>query len=53
MDKQKIIQMAAQIAAASEAVTVAGEFNRSQLSGIYRTAYQIIAEAGKETENGG
>ena len=53
MDRQKIIQMAAQIAAAVETVHVAGEHDRAQLSGIYRTAGQIIAEAGKEEEDGG
>lgn len=53
MDRQKIIQMAAQIAAAVETVTAAGEHNRSQLSGIYRTAAQIMAEAGKEEDDGG
>lgn len=44
MDKQKIMQLAAQIAASVETVSVAGEHNRAQLSGIYRTAMQIIAE---------
>lgn len=53
MDKQKIIQLAAQIAAAVETVTVAGEHNRAQLSGIYRTAGQIIAEVSKEDDDGG
>jgi len=53
MDKQKIIQLAAQIASASETVTVAGEYNRVQLSGIYRAAAQIMAEVGKESEDGG
>lgn len=53
MDKQKIIQMAAQIAAAVETVHVAGEHDRAQLSGIYRTAGQIMAEAGKEADDGG
>ena len=52
MDKQKIVQMATQIAMAVETVTVAGEFNRSQLSGIYHTATQIVAEAGKEEKDG-
>ena len=53
MDKQKIMQYAAQIIAAAEAVTVAGEQNRIQMSGIYRTAQQIIAEAGREDTDGG
>ena len=53
MDTQRIIQMAAQIVGAVETVTVAGEFNRTQLSGIYRMAQQIIAEAGKEEDDGG
>lgn len=53
MDTQRIIQMAAQIVGAVETVTVAGEFNRAQLSGIYRMAQQIIAEAGKEEDDGG
>lgn len=53
MDKQKIIQAAAQIVAATETITVAGEFNRAQLSGIYRAAGLIMAEAGKEGEDGG
>ena len=53
MDKQKITQLATQIMLASESITVAGEHNRVQLSGIYRTASQIIAEAGNEEEDGG
>lgn len=53
MDKQKITQLATQIMLASENITVAGEHNRVQLSGIYRTAGQIIAEAEKEEDNGG
>lgn len=53
MDQQKIIQMAAQIASASERITIAGEYNRMQLSGIYHTAAQIMAEAGKEEDDGG
>lgn len=53
MDRQKIIQMASQIAAAVETVSVAGEYNRRQLSGIYRTAVQIMAEAGTEENDGG
>ena len=53
MDKQKITQLATQIMLASESITVAGEHNRVQLSGIYLTASQIIAEAGKEEEDGG
>lgn len=53
MDKQKITQLATQIMLASENITVAGEHNRVQLSGIYRTAGQIITEAGKEEDNGG
>lgn len=52
MDKQKIIQIAAQIMAASETITVAGEHNRVQLSGVYRAAQQIMAEAGKEEDDG-
>lgn len=48
MDRQKIIQMAAQIATSVETVHVAGEHDRAQLSGIYRTAHQIIAEASRE-----
>lgn len=52
MDKQKIIKMAASILAAVETVTVAGEHNRTQLSGIYRTANAIIAEAGRVDDNG-
>ena len=48
-----IIQMATQICMAAETITVAGEHNRVQLSGIYRTAQQIIAEAGKEENHGG
>ena len=52
MEKNNIIQLAAQIAAAVETVTVAGEHNRVQLSGIYRAAHQIIAEAGKEEAAG-
>lgn len=52
MDKQKIIQIAAQIASAAETITVAGEYNRVQLSGIYHAAAQIMAEAGKEDNNG-
>ena len=53
MDKQKIAQMAAQIMAASESISVVGEHNRVQLSGIYRTAVEIITEAGEEEEDGG
>lgn len=52
MDKQSIIQLALQIATASEAITVAGEFNRMQLSGIYRAATQIVTEIGKEDDDG-
>lgn len=53
MDKQKIIQMAARIAASVETVSAAGEHNRAQLSGIYRMAGQIMAEAGREEDDGG
>lgn len=53
MDKQKIIQLAAQIAAATETISVAGEHNRIQLSGIYHMAGQIMAEAGREDDDGG
>lgn len=53
MDKQKIIQIAAQIVGAAESISVAGEHNRVQLSGIYRAATQIMAEAGTEEEDGG
>lgn len=53
MDKQKITQLATQIMLAAESISVTGEHNRVQLSGIYRTAGQIIAEAGKEEEHGG
>lgn len=53
MDRQKITQLATQIMLAAESIAVTGEHNRVQLSGIYRTAGQIIAEAGKEEEHGG
>ena len=54
MDKQRMTQLATQIMIASEQIKVAGEANRRQLSGIYHTASQIIAEAGREEkENGG
>lgn len=52
MDKQKIIQMAVNIIQAAESITVAGEYNRVQLSGIYRTATQIMGECGKEEDDG-
>lgn len=48
MDKQTIVQMATQIAMAAETITVAGEHNRVQLSGIYRTAQEIIVEATRD-----
>lgn len=53
MDKQAIIQMAVSIVQAAENISVAGEHNRVQLSGIYRMATQIMAEAGKEEDDGG
>lgn len=53
MDKQRIAQMALQIAQAAENIAVAGEHNRVQLSGIYHVATQIMAECGKEEDNGG
>lgn len=53
MGKQTIIQMALNIAQAAENISVTGEHNRVQLSGIYRTATQIMAECGKEDENDG
>lgn len=53
MDKQKIIQLATQIMLAAEGISVVGEHNRVQLSGIYRAAGEIIAEAGKGKEDGG
>lgn len=53
MDRQKIIQMATQILMAAESISVAGEHNRVQLSGIYHTATLIAAEAGKEEDHGG
>lgn len=52
MDKQKVMQMAAQIAASVETVSVAGEHNRAQLSGIYRTAMQIVAELESGDDDG-
>ena len=53
MDKQAIIQMALTIIQDAEVISVTGEHNRVQLSGIYRTATQIMAEAGKEEDDGG
>lgn len=53
MDSQKIAQLATQIIISSEGMAVAGEHNRVQLSGIYRAATQIIAEAGKGEDDGG
>lgn len=53
MDKQAIIQMAVSVAQAAENISVTGEQNRVQLSGIYHMAGLIIAEAGKEDEDDG
>ena len=53
MDNQKITQLATQIMLAAESISVTGEHNRVQLSGVYRTAGQIIAEASKEDDDGG
>lgn len=53
MDQKKIAQMAVQIITAAESMSVTGEHNRVQLSGIYRTAVQIMAEAGKGEDDGG
>lgn len=53
MDKQAVIQMSLAIIQAAENISVSGEHNRVQLSGIYRTATQIMAECGKEDEDDG
>lgn len=50
---QKIVQIAAQCMSALETVSVCGEHNRVQLSGIYRGLNNIIIEAQKEEEDGG
>lgn len=53
MDRQKIMELATQIMLSAEGITVAGEHNRVQLSGIYRAAGEIMAVAGKGADDGG